>query len=180
LRQIEASLVMADGGRPYANEPVIVGERGPEVFVPDQPGTVIPFGAPPMAEQPPLMQPYSDEQRKRAQMEAAIARIEGENAARAAAAYGPFDYVLGSNKLNPTAFDAWLANAPESENIEDLRHLSGSETDEYFERKRAAREASDKAAREHNERIKQIARAEREYNESAKPKAKGKREYNAR
>jgi hypothetical protein len=37
---------MGDGGRPYANEPVIVGEQGPEVFVPDQPGTVVPFGMP--------------------------------------------------------------------------------------------------------------------------------------
>lgn len=36
----------ADGGRPYADEPIVVGERGPEVFVPDQPGTVIPADDP--------------------------------------------------------------------------------------------------------------------------------------
>lgn len=31
-----------DGGRPPVAEPSIVGEKGPEVFVPDQPGTIIP------------------------------------------------------------------------------------------------------------------------------------------
>lgn len=30
------------GGRPPIGEPAIVGERGPELFVPDQPGTVVP------------------------------------------------------------------------------------------------------------------------------------------
>ena len=33
---------MAGGGRPKAGEPVVVGEQGPEVFVPDQSGTVVP------------------------------------------------------------------------------------------------------------------------------------------
>lgn len=32
----------ADGGRPEPGKPAIVGERGPEIFVPDQPGTVVP------------------------------------------------------------------------------------------------------------------------------------------
>ena len=32
----------ADGGRPPINRPSIVGEKGPELFVPDQSGTVIP------------------------------------------------------------------------------------------------------------------------------------------
>ena len=31
----------ADGGRPKVGEPSIVGERGPELFVPDNPGRVI-------------------------------------------------------------------------------------------------------------------------------------------
>jgi len=35
-------LGFADGGRPAVGEPAIVGERGPEVFVPDRPGTVVP------------------------------------------------------------------------------------------------------------------------------------------
>src|SRR5262249_47038609 len=32
----------AQGGRPAVGEPAIVGENGPEVFVPDVPGTVVP------------------------------------------------------------------------------------------------------------------------------------------
>lgn len=32
----------ADGGRPPVGEVSVVGERGPELFVPDQPGTVVP------------------------------------------------------------------------------------------------------------------------------------------
>lgn len=35
-------LKFADGGRPPLDQPSIVGERGPELFVPDQPGTIIP------------------------------------------------------------------------------------------------------------------------------------------
>ncbi|EKE72484.1 hypothetical protein, partial [Oceanibaculum indicum] len=30
------------GGRPPVGRPSIVGERGPELFVPDRPGTIIP------------------------------------------------------------------------------------------------------------------------------------------
>lgn len=48
----------AEGGRPPVGKPAIVGERGPEVFVPDQPGTIIPNNmlqgqAPPQAPPPP-------------------------------------------------------------------------------------------------------------------------------
>ena len=32
----------ADGGRPPTGKPSIVGERGPELFVPDSAGTIIP------------------------------------------------------------------------------------------------------------------------------------------
>lgn len=35
----------ADGGRPPMGKASIVGERGPELFVPDKPGTIIPNGA---------------------------------------------------------------------------------------------------------------------------------------
>ena len=38
---------MAGGGRPKKGEPVVVGERGPEVFIPDQRGTVVPYDMPP-------------------------------------------------------------------------------------------------------------------------------------
>jgi hypothetical protein len=32
----------AEGGRPEPGQPAVVGEQGPEVFVPDQPGTIVP------------------------------------------------------------------------------------------------------------------------------------------
>ncbi len=32
----------AEGGRPPVGQPAIVGEQGPELFVPDQPGTIVP------------------------------------------------------------------------------------------------------------------------------------------
>lgn len=35
-------LAFADGGQPPVNQPVLVGEQGPELFVPRSPGTVIP------------------------------------------------------------------------------------------------------------------------------------------
>ena len=35
-------LLFADGGRPPPNRPSIVGERGPELFVPDTAGTIVP------------------------------------------------------------------------------------------------------------------------------------------
>ena len=35
----------ADGGRPPVGRPSVVGERGPELFVPDRAGTIIPNGA---------------------------------------------------------------------------------------------------------------------------------------
>jgi hypothetical protein len=38
-------LKFADGGRPPVGRPSIVGERGPELFVPDAAGTIIPNGA---------------------------------------------------------------------------------------------------------------------------------------
>jgi hypothetical protein len=41
---VDAIPGFADGGRPQPGYPAIVGERGPELFVPDQAGTVIPNG----------------------------------------------------------------------------------------------------------------------------------------
>ena len=38
----EDAMYMAEGGRPEPGKPVVVGEEGPETFVPDQAGTVIP------------------------------------------------------------------------------------------------------------------------------------------
>jgi murein DD-endopeptidase MepM/ murein hydrolase activator NlpD len=41
---IKGSLGFANGGRPPMGRISIVGERGPELFVPDQPGTIVPQG----------------------------------------------------------------------------------------------------------------------------------------
>jgi hypothetical protein len=42
LGGIGGLLGFADGGRPPVRRPSVVGERGPELFVPDMPGTIIP------------------------------------------------------------------------------------------------------------------------------------------
>ena len=39
---IGSPLAFAEGGRPSPGQPAIVGEKGPEVFVPDRPGTIVP------------------------------------------------------------------------------------------------------------------------------------------
>lgn len=41
---VKSFLGFADGGRPQVGVPSVVGERGPELFVPDTAGTVIPNG----------------------------------------------------------------------------------------------------------------------------------------
>ena len=44
LKRIQETEIQgyAMGGRPRAGVPAIVGERGPEMFIPDQPGTIVP------------------------------------------------------------------------------------------------------------------------------------------
>ena len=44
-RGIAKRFGFADGGRPPVGVPSIVGEEGPELFVPDTPGTIVPNGA---------------------------------------------------------------------------------------------------------------------------------------
>ena len=39
---VQPKLKFADGGRPPVGRPSIVGERGPELFMPDRAGTIIP------------------------------------------------------------------------------------------------------------------------------------------
>jgi hypothetical protein len=48
---------MAEGGRPRKGEPILVGERGPEVFIPDREGTVMPLDMPP--ELPAIVRQYA-------------------------------------------------------------------------------------------------------------------------
>jgi hypothetical protein len=95
---------MAGGGRPRAGEPVIVGEEGPEVFVPDMPGTIVP-------NPPSPMRVYTPAEKE----------MLAERERRSSDIYG----VLAGNglQLNPAAWDAWLESRPESENIEDWRFL---------------------------------------------------------
>jgi hypothetical protein len=87
---------MAGGGHPRANEPIIVGENGPEVFVPDQPGTVVPQY---------FEQPYPDQ-----------AHVVPSGAQQIQEAVGGI-----GERINPTNWDAWLLSRPESENIDDQR-----------------------------------------------------------
>lgn len=42
LKKVGKILGFADGGRPPLGVPSLVGERGPELFVPDRPGTIVP------------------------------------------------------------------------------------------------------------------------------------------
>ena len=42
ISSIGSVLGFADGGRVRGNRPIIVGEEGPEVFTPNQNGTIIP------------------------------------------------------------------------------------------------------------------------------------------
>jgi hypothetical protein len=97
---------MAGGGRPHKGEPVIVGEKGPEVFVPDQPGTILP-----QASHVPgyLPQPGQDPG-------GYVSGIMLPTANEAVEMTEP----LG-RRINPTNWDAWLASRPESENIDDQR-----------------------------------------------------------
>lgn len=43
IKKIGKMLGFADGGRPPMGDASIVGERGPELFVPDRPGTIVPL-----------------------------------------------------------------------------------------------------------------------------------------
>jgi hypothetical protein len=92
-KQMHPLRQMAGGGRPRAHEPVIVGERGPEVFVPDVPGTIVP-----QYFEEPYRAPHSAYPGNPVAMGETFGRL-----------------------VRPAAWDAWLASRPESENVEDRR-----------------------------------------------------------
>ena len=87
---------MAGGGYPQAGEPVLVGERGPEVFIPNVPGAVVPQYAEPNF---------------------GLAReLPGQE--------------MPAISPKPEAWDRWLANAPESQNVEDRRSDDNRDMDD--------------------------------------------------
>jgi hypothetical protein len=113
---------MADGGRPYPAEPVIVGERGPEVFVPDRPGTVL--------SQAYLAEPTPDEIRARRDAYSNAAKEYNEKIRELARLQEP-----PRIPIRDEAWDRWLATAPESESIEDRRSEEEKQwTDDYWRR----------------------------------------------
>jgi hypothetical protein len=89
---------MQYGGRPTG--PTVVGEQGPEVFVPDRPGTVIPANGP--------MPSHEEIQRY-----------------LAATTQNYPKFGAGGIPINPAGVDAMLAHSPESTNIEDRRDELG-------------------------------------------------------
>lgn len=105
---------MAEGGYPQAGQPVLVGEHGPEVFVPRQSGTVLPNprdlpGQLGLGDIPPPGRggPWDWDR----------VFIPGNE-------YGYGPTALGE-RVHPSAWDMWLRGLPESENIEDRRGTPG-------------------------------------------------------
>jgi len=90
---------MAEGGHTHKGKPVLVGERGPEVFTPDVPGTIAPAARSTNAWTKPVAPAWPS------------ADWHG---------YEPQPYGPRVN-IKPAAWDRWLADLPESENIEDRR-----------------------------------------------------------
>src|SRR5262249_35898367 len=82
----------AGGGQVPADRPVLVGERGPEVIVPSGPGAVIPSA-------------------EFDRIYGGISPTYREVPERANPAISP----------NADAWDQWLADLPESQNIKDIR-----------------------------------------------------------
>jgi len=87
-----------------------VGERGPEVFVPRQPGTVLPAQAPQAHSNPDVYEG----------MDPSPEFVwPGAPVPQHFPAYDP----RGANRIHGDAFNAWLQGLPESwENIEDRRN----------------------------------------------------------
>jgi hypothetical protein len=85
--------------------------NGPELFVPDQGGTVYPFEG--------SWEDYVRQEQARQQRAIDAASVRATMSAREDVPFA--DEWLRGNKFNEGAFDAWLASRPESENIDDRR-----------------------------------------------------------
>src|SRR5262245_36071251 len=97
----------AEGGRAPKDQPVLVGERGPEVIVPNAPSTIISTGTPPL--------PSAEFDR----IYGGISPTLYEIPEAATPAISP----------NAGAWDQWLADLPESQNIKDIRSARDKEID---------------------------------------------------
>src|SRR5262249_25206381 len=150
----------ADGDRTPQDRPILVGERGPEVFVPNTAGTVVPDWvkqkqweyaarqAQPTSELSSLM-PTDAQLRQslalRNQPGAYYAPWNprdnltappSTDAINAASEYAAQAGVHALSPLvKPEAWDRWLANAPMSEKIEDRRGPDATDMDEIRWRK---------------------------------------------
>jgi hypothetical protein len=147
---------MAGGGHARAGEPVLVGERGPEVFVPSVPGTVIPDWvkqkqweyaarqAQPTGELNGLVPTDAQLARSLALRDQPGAYYEPWQPWQrdVVSKDWPTDFInaqLGdahkggvhalSPFVQPEGWDRWLASAPESQNIEDRRDLDAIDMD---------------------------------------------------
>lgn len=111
---------MKDGGRPMANEAVLVGEDGPELFVPDVPGAIVPYVPPigkgskswPKAPTPDYPGMYAGYGRE-------IQRQNRERQNLAPLLMQMID--TGALKLNEKAWDDFIKAQKPSKNIEDRR-----------------------------------------------------------
>jgi hypothetical protein len=127
---------MAQGGQPEPGSPVIVGEHGPEVFVPNMPGTIVPiprahplyggpnsglhvdlghFDIPPPGHGGPWEWQYGT-------------LFPGAEYTPEERSYN-YPYGPRSTHVDPAAWDPWLESRPESANIEERRTPEGQATD---------------------------------------------------
>ena len=122
-QQGQALPAMAGGGRPTG--PTIVGEQGPEVFVPDVPGSIVPMaqgGWSPWSTQ----NTYSPIKRGEFEPPPQMTPEQMRRYERRTGGSTPLGWLEKSGRqINPEAWDALYENLPESKNVVDLRNTYG-------------------------------------------------------
>jgi hypothetical protein len=103
---------MAEGGHAPGGSPIIVGERGPEVFVPSTSGTVLPGSLAAVLGYGDIPRPGHG------------GPHEWTNDPIPMTEYGYGPTAL-AERVHPVAWEQWLAGLPLSENIEDRRDTPG-------------------------------------------------------